>query len=109
MQAYKETTAWDNPSTPNHTYLLDGNNLIAYIKEGESEPFYFTNPIKGFDRRGRKFVELTVDPFDAKPTYNLRKVEGSKGAVYWVNDDDHTCSCPGFQFRSSCKHIKETA
>ena len=47
MRAYKEITDW---TTPNHTYLLDGTNLIAYIKEGEIEPFYFKNPIKGFDK-----------------------------------------------------------
>ncbi len=63
MRAYKETTDW---STPNHTYLLDGNNLIAYIREGESEPFYFKNPIKGFDKRKRQFIELTDSPFEVK-------------------------------------------
>ena len=102
MQAYKETTTWPSP---NHTYLLDGNTLIAYIKEGEVEPYYFKSPIKGFDKRGRTFLTVKTDPFEIKTETTLRKVDGSKGAVYWVNDDDHTCSCPGFQFRGTCKHI----
>jgi len=33
--------------------------LVAYIKIGEQTPFYFKNPIKGFDKRGRKF-EKTI-------------------------------------------------
>ena len=52
MDAYKEVTGGQFPA---HTYLLDGNNLVAYIKVGEQKAFYFKNPIKGFDKRGRKF------------------------------------------------------
>ena len=91
MQAYKEITDW---TTPNHTYLLDGSSLVAYIKQGESEPFYFKNPIKGFDQRGRKF------------TSSLREVKGSKGDSYFVNDIEHTCTCPGFTYRGKCKHVE---
>ena len=56
MDAYKEVTGGQFPA---HTYLLDGNNLVAYIKVGEQKAFYFKNPIKGFDKRGRKF-EKTI-------------------------------------------------
>ena len=103
MRAYKETTVW---ATPNHTYLLDGNNLVAYIKENETEPFYFKNPIKGFDRSKRKFLELTDNPFEVKVSSSLREVKGSKGDSYFVNDVEHTCTCPGFTFRGACKHIE---
>ena len=103
MKAYKETTVW---ATPNHTYLLDGNNLVAYIKENETEPFYFKNPIKGFDRRGRKFLELTDNPFEVKVSSSLREVKGSKGNSYFVNDSEGTCTCPGFTFRGACKHVE---
>lgn len=102
MRAYKEITEW---ATPNHTYLLDGNNLIAYIKEGEIEPFYFKNPIKGFDKRGRKFIELDDNPFEISITSSLREIRGSKGNSYFVNDLEHTCTCPGFTFRGKCKHL----
>ena len=56
MDAYKEVTGGQFPA---HTYLLDGNNLVAYIKVGEQKAFYFKNPIKGFDKSGRKF-EKTI-------------------------------------------------
>ena len=103
MQAYKEITDW---TSPKHIYLLDGNNLVAYIKQDETEPFYFKNPIKGFDRRGRKFIELTDNPFEVKVTSSLREVKGSKGNSYFVNDTEHTCTCPGFSFRGKCKHME---
>lgn len=36
-------------------------------------------------------------------------VEGSKGSKYTVvrSRNIWTCTCPGFQFRKSCRHIKE--
>jgi len=61
MEAIKEITAWKDGTTANHTYLLDGNNLVAYIKK--------------------------------------------KGNSYFVDDEAHTCTCPGFTFRGSCKHV----
>jgi hypothetical protein len=106
MKAYQETTQWDNPETPNHIYLLDGDNLIAYIKQGEVDPFYFKNPIKRFDKRGRKFIEVSEAPFTVTVTSSLRKVDGSKGNSYFVNDSEGTCTCPGFTFRGACKHIE---
>jgi hypothetical protein len=60
MQALKETTDW---ATPNHTYLLDGTTLVAYIKQGTTEPFYFKNGIKHFDKRGRTFQAVDQKQF----------------------------------------------
>ena len=36
-------------------------------------------------------------------------VDGSRGSKYNVirNKNTWTCTCPGFQFRKSCRHIKE--
>ena len=114
MIAIKETTGGLFPA---HTYLLDGTTLVAYIKVGDTEPFYFKNGIKGFSKSGRKFEELKTNPFKdwAKllkahitvtetPSY-IKKVAGSKpGVTYEVNTDENTCTCPGFQFRGKCKH-----
>jgi len=106
--AIKETTDWGNAKAPNHTYLLEGSNLIAYIKQGESAPFYFKNPIKGFDKRGRKFDTLKSNPFKTfEVKSSIVRVEGSKGAVYEVDTETNTCTCPGYTFRGSCKHTKE--
>jgi hypothetical protein len=112
MQALREITQWDTP-TPNHTYLLEGSTLIAYIKQGESEPFYFSKPIKNFDQRYRKFESVTPNPFSTPaPTpveaeSNVKLVQGSKGQTYRVDLDQMTCTCSGFTFRGSCKHVKE--
>jgi hypothetical protein len=56
MEAVKETTVWKEGAVPNHTYLLDKGHLVAYIKQGDTEPFKFKNVIKNFDKRGRTFV-----------------------------------------------------
>ena len=104
MQALKETTGGDfHP----HIYLLDGNNLVAYIQDKTTRPFYFKNPIKNFDKRGRKFVEVKPNPFKTKVVSNTVAVQGSKGSTYYVDPDAKTCTCPGFNFRGSCKHITE--
>lgn len=107
MQALLETTDW---AYPNHIYLLDGTSLVAYIRQGSQEPYYFKQPIKGFDRRGRKFKAVEPNPFDA-PTVALYLIEvkGSKGNSYWLDTEAQTCTCPGFQFRGACKHVKELA
>jgi hypothetical protein len=102
MEALQETTGGQFPP---HIYLLDGNKLVSYIKSGESEPFYFKNPIKGFDKRGRKFATVTPNPFKVKAQSNLIKVKGSNGNEYTIDPEEKTCTCPGFTFRGTCKHV----
>lgn len=117
MQVLKETTGGLFPA---HTYLVDGTTLIAYIKVGETVPFYFKNGIKGFSKSGRKFDLVKHNPFNdwakllkahievAEVLPFIKKVQGSKpNTWYEVNTDEHTCTCPGFTFRGACKHIKE--
>jgi len=107
MQALKETTIWAGNAV-NHTYLLDGNNLVAYIRAGTSEPFYFKSPIKGFSKSGRKFVVVEPNPFSVPElASHLVTVQGSKGQVYTVDTHEGTCTCPGYTFRGACKHVKE--
>ena len=100
MEALVETTGTDFPA---HTYLLDGNNLVAYVKVNTNKPFYFKNPVKGFDRRGRKFVKGNINLFTVKNNTYERTVQGSKGQTYTVTED--SCTCPGFTFRGACKHL----
>ena len=100
MEAVVETTGGQFPA---HTYLLDSNNLVAYVKVNETTAFYFKNPIKGFDRRGRKFKPGNIKLFTTKKDANERTVIGSSGQTYTVTEE--SCSCPGFTYRGSCKHM----
>lgn len=104
MEALRETTGGLFPA---HVYLLDGNNLVSYIKKGETEPFYFKNPIKGFSKSGRKFVKEDIKLFKVKVKSSLIEVKGSKGNSYFIDPETNTCTCPGFTFRGACKHVKE--
>ena len=107
MEAVVETTVWNDSNLANHTYLLDGSKMVAYIKVGSTTPFYFKKPIT-IDRRGRKFVIAKPNPFKKiKEKDTIVKVSGSKGAVYSIDTEDKTCTCPGYMYRGSCKHILE--
>ena len=86
-----------------HTYLLDGNNLVAYVKANETTAFYFRNPIKGFDRRGRKFKPGNKSLFTKEKASNAKTVIGSRGQTYTVTAE--SCTCPGFTYRATCKHM----
>jgi len=106
MIAVKEVTKWESDIQANHTYLLDGDNMIAYIKFGKGKPFYFKKPIR-IDNRGRKFEELKKNPFNTEVKSELIEVLGSKGNKYIIDPEAKTCTCSGFTFRGTCKHIKD--
>ena len=108
MEALKEVTVWEDEAFAqcNHTYLLEGNKMLAYIKAGGTNPVYFKTPID-ISRSRRKFEKLKVNPFEVKLPSAVVEVAGSKGAVYYVNTNDKTCTCPGFTFRGKCKHTEE--
>lgn len=115
MQAFQETTKWEDPKQPNHIYLMESDRAYAYLRAGSKIPFYFSKPMQ-ISKRGRKFVPLFVMPFDltkfdveAKEPVpsNLIEVSGSKGNVYYVDPVAKTCTCPGFTFRGKCKHTAE--
>ena len=111
--AYKETTVWEGSTTINHTYLLEGDTMIAYMRSQTSVPFYFKKPIR-IDKRGRTFERLEDNPFEdifsivqPQKDVDVVEIDGSKGAKYLVNRTDKTCTCPGFTYRGACKHVKE--
>ena len=107
MEAVREITVWTDSNSANHTYLFDGMKMVAYIKVGDTTPFYFKKPIT-IDKRGRKFTTVTPNPFKViKEKSSIVKVSGSKGNIYSIDTEEKTCSCPGFQFRATCKHITE--
>ncbi len=109
MEAVREITVWEGiDRQPNHIYLLDGDRVKAYIKWGEGPVEWLSGKIK-IDRRGRKFQKVDASLFDVEEQKAdcIIEVKGSRGDSYFVNPEEGTCTCPGFQFRSSCKHIKE--
>jgi len=107
VEAVKEITIWNDDTAINHTYLLDGDKMVAYIKFGTGEPFYFKNPIR-ISKSGRKFEKLKKNPFkQVKQDPTLIEVKGSKGNSYWVDPVEKTCTCPGFTYRGACKHFGE--
>lgn len=104
MIAVQEVTVWESSFQPNHTYLLDGDRAHAYIPKGTTKVIELSNPLR-IDKRGRKFVELKKNPFKVKLDSHLIKVAGSKGDTYFVDPENKTCTCSGFQFRNRCKHL----
>ncbi|CAB5221106.1 Zinc finger, SWIM-type [uncultured Caudovirales phage] len=51
----------------------------------------------------------TVDLSVSKPKFKVIEVTGSKGDIYTVTvgDKHSSCTCHAFQFRKTCKHIRE--
>ena len=114
-EAYLETTAWADVAAINHTYYLEGDKMLAYIRHGTREPFWFKAPIT-ISRSGRKFqrvdaaiFEQVFSPLVEAKEPDVIEVKGSKGSVYYVNPTEGTCTCPGYTYRGTCKHVKELA
>ena len=63
MKYLKEITVWDKVSyrVPNHTYILDKNALVGYIKEGTTEQIMFSSPSRQWSKTGRKFKDVSKD------------------------------------------------
>lgn len=113
MEAIREITVWSGASAgsqPNHDYLLEGNRILAYRPWGTDEIRRLSGNIK-LDRRGRKFIKLDTSLFKelAKPKTQpvVIEIKGSKGNSYFVNVEEKTCTCPGYQFRGKCKHVDD--
>jgi len=114
-EAYREITVWEDGNTAiNHTYLFEGDSMLGYIRKGGTVPFYFKAPIR-ISKSGRKFERVEPNPFDSVPfvaivqetSANIKEIDGSKGAKYILDLDARTCTCPGFTYRGTCKHVKE--
>ena len=118
MKYFKEVTDWGNAKASNHTYYLNDerSHMVGYIKYGTIELFKFKKPIR-IDVRGRKFELLKTrgEPdsfyFGAKeaPKKDVITVKGSTGKEYFIEKvgTKYTCTCSGFTFRHTCKHVKD--
>lgn len=122
MKYMQEVTDWGNNNTPNHIYYLNDSKtkMVGYIKAGTKALFKFSKPMT-IDVRGRKFVELKDKKAESDEVYfgkpvvetkpnNAIKVQGSNGKVYLLTKNSsgkYSCTCPGFTFRHTCKHIQD--
>ena len=67
-------------------------------------------PVRVLSREN--IVEVSGAKFDYEPVKSAREtitVQGSKGNTYIVTKENGkaTCTCPGYGFRKTCKHIQE--
>lgn len=118
MRYFQEVTDWGSATAQNHIYYLNDEKsfMVGYIKQGTKNLFKFKNPIR-IDLRGRKFVELKNKKGESDSVYFGKKeepkkdiitVKGSTGKEYYIEKvgSKYTCTCPGFTFRHTCKHIQ---
>jgi hypothetical protein len=112
MKIVQETTKWKDSWVPNHVYVLNTamTHMVAYVPAGSKLVKKFSKPI-AFDRRGRSFVELE-DESPPEPQSDTWTVAGSNGKTYTVTREaggglNYACTCPGFTYRGSCKHVAE--
>lgn len=66
LTVIREVTEWAvDFRQPNHTYLMDGERVLAYQKWHEGEPVYYTNKQK-LNKTRRKFekIPLKDSPFN---------------------------------------------
>lgn len=107
MKVLKEITVWDMDYQPNHTYLIEGDRVVAYKPKHGSE--IRKSNIK-ISTSKRKFQEIPYreSEWGIRSTLQTVRVEGSKGSNYTVTlGEKPSCDCTGFKFRGDCKHIKQ--
>jgi hypothetical protein len=117
MKYYQEVTDWGDHKVKNHIYYLsdDKSKMVGYIKNGTLDLFKFKNPNRS-DTRGRK-LELLKRPSEPDAVYfgkeEVKKdaitVKGNNGKEYLIEKvgTKYICTCPGFTFRHTCKHVTE--
>ena len=67
-------------------------------------------PVRVIDKS--RIVEVSGAKVEYTPVKSAREtivVQGSKGNTYVVTKENGkaTCTCPGFGFRKTCKHVQE--
>src|SRR6056300_488417 len=106
IEILQEVTDWGKYKVNNGIYHINSaGKLIAYQPNKDSEVQVLNVPSNQFSKARRKFIKIGERPEELES--HIVKVEGSNGAVYLIDTDKKTCTCPGYTFRGNCKHIKE--
>ncbi len=94
---------------PEFNYYEGDEVNVKWVKP---EEIAVSTGLKDFSFRviQRKYIrEIDGKPykFEVKPKKEeVRLVQGSNGKVYEVTS--HSCTCPGFTFRGTCKHVSNS-
>jgi len=99
IQVLEETTDWPYKGV---YHVNSSGGLVAFQTTINSPLKKFKNPMKNFSKSYRKFklIKEYEEEFDS----SVITVKGSNGNTYTIQDG--VCSCPGYTFRGSCKHVK---
>jgi hypothetical protein len=113
MKIKMRNTMWEK----RHCYFFDIPEFVEYqgeevkVKWISSDELAITTDNKEFPFRilqKRHIVEVDGKPYShsvktAEP--KVRTVKGSGGKTYQVTGN-YKCTCPGFTFRGTCKHLE---
>jgi len=97
------------------SYVIRDIVTDGIIDYRDADPYITVLRSDGFLARIDKHRILSIDDREVdfpKPLPNVHiKVGGSADNIYDVRrlNGIETCSCPGYQFRKDCKHLKELA
>jgi hypothetical protein len=98
IRVLQEITDWGDLKIANGIYYVNEHGHLVQHNDK-----VFKTPMKQFSTARRKFKELRVIDNGNSGT----PVKGSKGNTYYIKNGK--CTCPGFKFRGTCKHLKEAA
>lgn len=109
---YGREGIWFFPQPEFHEY--HGNEVKPGRWENPQEVLCLTTgnpefPVRSIRRElidsidGRHYSQRPINP-----KVTVRRIQGSKGQEYTLTGQagHWTCTCPGFQFRSNCKHTQ---
>ena len=106
IEILQEVTDWGKYKVNNGVYHVNSaGKLVGYQVNPDSELQVLKVPSTQFSKARRKFKKIGERP-EELPNHIIRVV-GSKGDLYLVDKEKVTCTCPGFTFRGTCKHVKE--
>ena len=104
IEILQEVTDWGKYKVNNGIYHVNSaGKLVAFQPNADSPVQTLNVPSTQFSKSRRKFKKIGERPETVAPTAIL--VKGSKGNYYSINNGK--CTCPGFTFRGTCKHLKE--